>query len=265
MLLKGREAVFNQFIREYETIRRAEGRGSQNANYYQSLPYHILSQQQNADWHIRAASYGAFLKQVLLPMEGGGAPLSILDLGAGNSWLSNCLAKRGHNLAAVDILTNDFDGLGCWRYYESAFTPVQAEFDQLPFKDQGIDLVVFNASLHYSTCYEKTLREALRIINSTGKLVVLDSPYYHADASGQKMVQERESQFTSQYGFPSNALPSENYFTYERLAELSVKLQLNCQIITPAYGIRWAMRPFKARFLRQREPAKFHLVIFTRQ
>ena len=76
------------------------------------------------------------------------------------------------------------------------------------------------------------------------------------------MVQERQSQFSERYGFPSNALASENYLTYQRLSDLAAGLELSCQILTPFYGIGWALRPWKARLLRRREPAKFHLVIF---
>jgi hypothetical protein len=75
------------------------------------------------------------------------------------------------------------------------------------------------------------------------------------------MVAERQQQFTRQYGFPSNALASENYLTYQRMDELTRILNLNCQILTPFYGLSWVLRPWKARLLGQREPAKFHLAV----
>jgi len=264
MLLPESEAIFSQFTQEYETVRRAEGRGSETPEYYRSLPNSDLSGRMAGDWRIRSASFDALLKNIVRPMEEGARqPLRVLDLGAGNCWLANRLACRGHIVVAVDLMTNDFDGLGCFRYYETVFIPIQAEFDHLPLANQTADLVVFNASLHYSTCYEKTLREALRVLDPAGKLVVLDSPVYQDKGSGAKMVQERESQFTRKYGFPSNALPSENYLTYQRLAELSAALQLNYRIITPFYGIRWMLRPLAARLRGNREPAKFHLLALT--
>ena len=232
MLLPEREAVFQQFIREYETVRQAEGRGSLSAAYYQALPYQDLSQRMSADWQIRAASCRVFLRQVLAPLEKAGAhPLRILDLGAGNGWLSNRLAARGHQVVAVDLATNDFDGLGCFRFYETTFVPVQAEFDRLPFMDRSVDLVLFNASLHYSTCYENTLAESLRVLDAGGQLIVLDTPFYRDRTSGEKMVQERQTQFSERYGFPSNALTSENFLTYQRLSDLAAGLDLSCQIL----------------------------------
>ncbi len=264
MLLPEREPVYNAFIREYETVRRAEGRGSQQAQYYRALPYRDLSRRRVGDWRIRAASFKAFLEHVVRPMQAQfKRPLNVLDLGAGCGWLSNRLAADGHCVAAVDLIANDFDGLGCCRFYETAFTPVQAEFDHLPFTQKSFDLVIFNASLHYSTHYETTLQESLRVLDPAGKLVVLDLPFYRDAASGAQMVSERQSQYVQQYGFPSNALPSENYLTYQRLADLSAGLHLRRQILTPFYGLRWMLRPLKARLLGQREPAKFHLVVLS--
>lgn len=264
-LLPGRLPHYEKFMREYETIRRAEGRGADGPAYYRALPYQDLSGRTCGTtphgWKIRAASFDAFLAKVLAPLEQTSRSLRILDLGAGNGWLSARLAGRGHAVAAVDLMTNDFDGLGCYRYYDSAFTPVQAEFDRLPFPDHSAHLIIFNAALHYSVSILGTLEEALRVLTPAGRLVILDSPVYKNAASGAQMVSEREGLFMKQYGFPSDALPSENYLTYKYLDELGPRLNIHWQIITPYYGLRWALKPLRAKLLGQREPAKFHVVV----
>jgi len=263
-LLPARAAFFERFMWDYETVRRAEGRGSTDNAYYASLPHRDLSGRMSADWRIRAASFNVFLKHVITPLEARGKALRILDLGAGNGWLSNRLALRGHNVAAVDLMTNDFDGLGCYRFYDSAFIPVQAEFDRLPFQDASSDVVIFNASLHYSVDVAGTLAEALRAMDQAGTLVVLDSPIYRDSESGALMVREREAQFTRQFGFASNSLASENYFTYARLEELGRALSLAWRFITPFCGLRWRLRPVLARLLGRREPASFHVIVGRR-
>ncbi len=250
---------YARFIRDYETVRRFEGRGSADESYYRTLPYHASS-----DWKIRATSFNAFVKQVMIPIEKNKTPLQILDLGAGNSWLSNQLAYRGHAVAAVDLTINDFDGLGCHRFYESTFIPVQAEFDYLPLPDKSVDIVLFNASLHYSVNYEQTLSEAQRVLDVDGKLIVLDSPVYHDASSGRSMVREREEQFTKRYGFASDSLQSENYLTYQRMDELAAKLGVTWRHIRPFYGIHWAVRPWLARLRNRREPAEFGLWVGSR-
>ncbi len=264
-LLPESEAHYAGFIRDYETIRAAEGRGGNSEKYYRALPFKDLSGHHKADWRIRARSFNVLVNKVLTRLQ---APLErslkVLDLGAGNGWLSNRLAAQGDRVFAVDLLVNDQDGLGAWKNYEHTFTPMQAEFNHLPIADHFADAIIFNASFHYSENYTETLREALRVLSPRGNIVILDSPVYRRAESGQQMVQEREAQFKEKYGFPSDSLQSENYLTYPRLKGLARELNLKWKYITPFYGMRWMARPLFAGLLRRREPAKFHLIILSR-
>jgi SAM-dependent methyltransferase len=235
------------------------------ASYYRALPFKDLSRQHKADWRIRARSFKVLVNNILTriqnPLE---RSLKILDLGAGNGWLSNRLAAQGDRVIAVDLLVNEQDGLGAWKHYEHSFTPVQAEFNHLPVMDRFADAVIFNASLHYSENYGTTLKEALRVLSRNGRIVILDSPVYRRSASGEKMVKEREEQFEKKYGFRSDNLQSENYLTYARLKDLAQGLNLTWKFITPFYGVRWMLRPLASLLLRRREPAKFHLIVGRR-
>ena len=257
-LLPERAATFERFIREYETVRRGEGRGSQDAAYYRALPFEDQTGRFRRDWEIRSRSYSAFVRRLLQPLERRLArPLLALDLGAGNAWLANRVAQRGHAVAAVDLLTNDSDGLGAYRHYSSDFTPVQAEFERLPFEEGQFDLAIYNASFHYAVSYEAVLRECLRILRPEGRVAILDTPIYRRSSSGEQMVREREAQFQRAFGFPSNSIPSENYLTFQRLRDLSRALAMEWEMIAPSYGLRWAVRTWRARLLRRREPARF--------
>lgn len=259
-----REAYFKQFVREYETIRQAEGRGSEDPAYFRALPFEDLTGRFQRDWRIRATSYKQFVNHILKPIEERrGCPLQILDLGAGNGWLSYRLAQQGHHLVAVDLQTNAFDGLGTHRHYDASFLSMQAEFDHLPFASGQFDLAIFNASFHYATNYEVTLREVLRVLRSEATLTILDTPVYRTNDSGRQMVQEREAYFEKTYGFPSNALACENYLTDARLEELAATFSLQWKMQTPFYGWRWAMRPWVARIRRRRKPARFLLISAT--
>lgn len=261
-LLPESESHYARFISDYEAVRRFEERGSTAADFYRALPFKDLSGRHRADWKIRARSYSVLTKRVLAglqdPLE---RSLKIIDLGAGNGWLSNQLAAQGDRVVAVDLLVNEQDGLGAWKQYEHRFTPVQAEFNHLPIMDRFADAVIFNASFHYSEKYTETLREALRVLSNSGQLVIMDSPVYRRGDSGEKMVKEREAEFMRQYGFASDNLQSENFLTYKRLKELAQELNLTWKIITPFYGLRWMFRPLMAALKRSREPAKFHLIV----
>ena len=109
--------------------------------------------------------------------------------------MSYRLALRGHLPVAVDLLTNEQDGLGAAINYTRAVDPlfprVQAELERLPFPSFGFDLVIFNASFHYSEDYECTFAEALRCTRRGGVVVIADSPWYAKEESGERMVEKK--------------------------------------------------------------------------
>ncbi|MBP8002717.1 MAG: methyltransferase domain-containing protein [Chloroflexi bacterium] len=261
-LLPERATYLAQFMQEYAQVRQAEGWGTPDPAYYRALPFQDISGRYPDIWHIRAQSYRS-LQQHLLPP--GTRPQQILDLGAGNGWLAYRLSQAGHQVAAIDLMTNNIDGLGTHQHYDTPYLPLQAEFDHLPLADAQADLAIFNGSFHYATHYEQTLREILRILRPRGRIVIMDSPVYRDAHSGQQMVQEREQAFARQHGFRGNALPNENYLTHQRLAELAAALSIQWHIRKPFYGWRWAVRPWLARLRGRREPASFYLLIGTRQ
>ncbi len=253
---------YQQFIQEYQAVRIAEGRGSLDPAYYRELPYHDLTGQFASDWKIRAQSFRRFLDEIVIPLEKKAhRKLKILDLGAGNGWLSYRLARRGHYPVAVDLQIGSVDGLGAHIHYDASFLPIQADFNHLPFSHRQADLVIFNASFHYSTDYEASLLEAMRILLPEGQVVILDSPIYEDSRSGAEMVREREARFQERYGFASNAIPSENFLTYQRLDQLTQSTGLNWRMLNVFYGLTWAMRPIRARLAGRREPAQFLIAV----
>ena len=154
-----RVAHFARFMADYERIRAAEGRGSESKEFYLGLPYKDNSGRNSGQWHIRAQSYQCLINHVL---ETPGRRRTVLDIGAGNCWMSFRLALLGYRPIAVDLLTNEDDGLGAAVHYRDAlpefFPRFQAEITRLPFQSEQFDVVIFNASFHYSEDYEASLR-----------------------------------------------------------------------------------------------------------
>jgi SAM-dependent methyltransferase len=96
--------------------------------------------------------------------------------------------------------------------------------------------VLYNASLHYSTDSRATLREALRVLLPGGCTVILDSPLYRHDSSGRQMLAERQAAFARD-------------------------LDLRWRVWRPWYGWQWALRPWRARLMGQREPSRFTVLV----
>lgn len=257
-----RAAHYARFVEDYERIRAAEGRFSQEDEFYLCLPYKDVSGKNSKQWRIRAHSYDHLMKRVLKQnprLEGG----RILDLGAGNCWMSYRLALARYRPLAVDLLINDHDGLGAAEHFRShlpaMFPRFQAELARLPFQDEQFDAVVFNASFHYAEDYVATLREALRCVKGGGMVIIIDTPLYSRDESGRKMVLERRTSFLQRYGTASDTIKSLEYLTRDRLRGLEEQLGIQWTIHFPHYGFRWAMRPLAARLLNRREPSRFRI------
>jgi SAM-dependent methyltransferase len=261
-LLPERAVALAEFIEQYETVRADEGWGSDDGRYYRALPYADLSGWYADIWRIRAASFDSLMAEVVKPQADELArPLRILDLGAGNGWLSYRLAQAGHAPVAVDLISSRRDGLGAHVHYDVAFTPVQAEYDRLPFQAGSVDLLIYNASLHYAPDFLATLAEGLKALAPGGRLAIMDSPLYRDRASGEAMVRERAERFDRQYGFRGEANPSEGYLSYDRLESLAAGLGLQWSFIEPAYGWRWALRSWLARLRAGREAATFLVIV----
>lgn len=257
-----RAAYFASFLRDYTAIRNAEGHGSDDPARYHKLPEVELGDPLAWQWRMRTRSFACFRRQVLARRGHG---LRVLDLGAGTGWLSQHLAVLGHYPCAVDLTLDRRDGLGAARHDTPDWPLVQADFDHLPLGAAQADIVVYNASLHYSIDYRATLREALRVLPPGGCIVVLDSPIYRHDSSGRQMVAERQVAFERDYGTRSDVLPSIGYLTWSLLRDLAQDLGLRWDVLRPWYGWRWALRPWRARLLGQREPSRFAVLVATRR
>jgi HemK-related putative methylase len=255
------------FVREYETVRAAEGWRATGAAYFRALPEVPRDDLNRAIWARRTLSYRRLLDNVIVPRERRSqCPLVILDLGAGNCWLAHQLARRGHTVAALDLVTNDWDGLGAQSWYHddadpAPFTAIQASFDRLPCAGGQVDLVIFNAALHYARDYAATLTEALRVLRPGGQLVILDSPLYRDAASGARMVREREAHFSRAYGFSGDTLANEAYLTDARLADLARTLGIAWRFVGLSPAWRRTLHGWKARARGRREAATMPLIV----
>jgi len=249
-----RAAAAEPFTRQYRSIREREGYRPASAEYYRRLPQVAADDWHATEWCVRRESYEHLLTRVLAPP---GTALRILDLGAGNGWLSNRLAARGHHLCAVDRIDDEEDGLGAIRHYEPRFTAAQASFDALPFAPGQFDLVIFNGSLHYASDGAATLAAARRLLADGGTLAVMDSPMFDDDRSGRAMVADMMLRFERDYGLRDVVPSGAGYLTFGSLARTARALGASTAFIPSRGPLAWRLRREIARFRLGRAPAAF--------
>lgn len=251
----------DRFRRDYAGHRAAEGRGGTDIG---ELPY--LSHGRHArQWAVRARTFEAFLRHVVAPMHRAlGRPLDVVDLGAGNGWLSWRLAGNGHRCTAVDIRDDQVDGLGAGRerLSERGVATLVSSFDVLPLADDCADIAVFNASLHYSTLLGATLAEAARVVRPTGRIAILDSPFYPSEDQGRAMVDEKRRLGRRRFGDRADSLlglPFIEFLTKQRMDEASAPLGLEWKRRRVAYPLWYELRPQVAFLTGKRRPSRFDL------
>jgi len=257
MIPPERRARLQPFLAHYTAVRKREGRMDWTAESWRALPRTAPDHRHAREWRIRAQSYAAFAG--LLGRRSAGA-LVILDLGAGNGWLSQRLSRLGHRPVAVDIHPDDCDGLGAGRHFGATWPAIEAEYDALPLADDFADIAVFNGSLHYSAGLEGTIAEAVRVLRPGGTIVVMDSPIYRDPGSGEQMVAEMGRYFRHDLGLEPPQRSATGYLTWSMLAGLAGAHGAGLRIVRPFYGLRWALRPLLSRMRGSREPAAFAVI-----
>jgi HemK-related putative methylase len=250
-----------RFLSVYHQVRRREGWGSEGIEYYRKLPFVDTTGRHRKIWKLRARTFESFLEH--LKACSPDSRLGIADLGAGNCWLSARLAELGHDVIAVDVNIDPLDGLGVVPRLKAdnvaEFSCARATFDCLPFPERSFDVIIFNASLHYSDDINNTILRGLELLKDTGSIVILDSPVYTNPVSGFQMLQERKEDFRTKYGIVVEDDLLGNFLSYEQLSRL--KNTCVIEYTSPKHGLSWALRPAVNKLFGRREPPEFPIII----
>ncbi|MEA3337326.1 MAG: methyltransferase domain-containing protein [Chloroflexota bacterium] len=239
---------YRDIIQDYEAGQLATGRRGESEVFLRALPFVGFLGELEEDWQLRAQSYRTLTRRLLSPVEMSlDRALNILDLGAGNGWLSYRAAGRGHHAFAIDLLINRWDGLGAHTCYDLQFTPMQADFDNIPIRDCQADIAVFNNSLHFSSDYETTLREALRVLAPDGLLVIMDTPFFEEEDCGRALVARRMTGAAYSSGNREDGMFLEGFLTSRRLDALGDALQIRWNYIDSDSDWRQTLRSWTAR------------------
>jgi len=246
------------FASQYARHRAKEGRGYSGETLL-ALPY-IRRGPHAAQWAVRARTFEAFMASVLRPSAARlGRFLEVLDLGAGNGWLSYRITLDGHHAIALDIRDDSVDGLGAAGPFLNRAPNMEcivAPFDAVPLPAASVDIALFNASIHYSTDLSLVLREARRLTRRGGQIVILDSPFYARETDGLAMVAQKRERFGPAADILM-ALPFIEFLTQERLRQAAPELEWKRHKVR--YPLGYELRPWIAAFRRKRQPSRFDL------
>jgi SAM-dependent methyltransferase len=262
------DAALERFARDYADHRAAEGRDYRGPALF-DLPY-LKDGPFARQWQGRACTFDTCMSHVLRPAAARlSRPLSVLDLGAGNGWMSYRIAAEGHDAHALDIRDDRIDGLGAATAFTARFPDrircLVAPFDAIPLDRGSVDIALFNASIHYAIDLSAVLAEAQRVVRRGGAIAILDSPFYACEADGLAMVAEKKHEAKERFGNRATALmalPFIEFLTRERIARAAPAL--DWQRIRVRYPLHYELRGLRAALFGQRRPSRFDLWVAKR-
>ncbi len=174
---------------------------------------HILSN----EWQARFES-AVRLRKYLAQKN---TSLKILDLGCGNGWLSNFLAKENHVVYGMDqnlfelqqasrvFLSSAVDGGRSRRLFF-----LKADIFSAPFPNEPFDIILLASAVQYFPDLTKLMQTLFNYLKPNGEIHVLDSAFYSDDEI--PLAKKRSHEYYAWLGFPEMS----RYYFHHRLSEL---------------------------------------------
>lgn len=163
------------------------------------------------EWRARSASASRLTRYLSTRPK----PLTILELGCGNGWLSNRLSKPARFVIGMDRNRRELEQAARVFSQNSKLFFLEADIFCAPFEFDLFDVILLSSVIQYFRDLPALLRVLSRYLKPHGEIHVLDSPLY-SDAELDAAIQ-RSRQYYLSLGFPGMA---EHYF-HHRLSDLN--------------------------------------------
>lgn len=205
------------------------------------LPEHEGGQHRS-EWLARKAD----LRWLLAHMKNG--PLTVLDIGCGNGWMSTRLARAGHHVVGVDPHAEELHQAARVFGAERQWW-VRAELQRLRPIPKCFDRIVFASSIQYFKDAPQLLAQWSFALKNDGAIVILGSPLYRNEEE-RAAAQARSLAHYAGIGAPDMI----DRYHHHALAEVSDGFEVDFH--RPSLFNRWsralglAVRAFPAVVLR---------------
>lgn len=148
------------------------------------------------EWQARAAS----ARRLNAYLARRSRPLSILELGCGNGWLSNLLQNAGHRVIGLD--RNRFELGQAARVFSTAGGPlfVDADIFVAPLPAKSLDAIIVVSAIQYFPDLTRLVKQLAQFLKTDGELLIADSPLYSDEEVERAVLATRK--YYAALGFP---------------------------------------------------------------
>jgi SAM-dependent methyltransferase len=191
--------MMNDDIDVYLNVRAKEGR-LYSDEVVKRLPAVPEDHPLRSEWGARAASS----ERLVAYLRRSRRPVTILDLGCGNGWLSHRMACSG--IASVVGLDRDSPELrqACRVFSsEESLSWISADVFLAPFASSTFDFIVIASAIQYFADLPCLVIALLPLLAAGGEIHILDSPLYSVEE--WPAARERSKHYYERLGFPEMA------------------------------------------------------------
>lgn len=194
-------AFFQEKEAAYLRARRAEGRllSDEAVKQLPLVSSPITFSPSKQEWHWRSQSFQRF-RHFLLKKHAQ-RPLRILDLGCGNGWMANQLAKQKNwDIWAVDLNETELEqGARCFLRSNLRFVYADVLAGVLP--QNHFDVAVLAAAAQYFPDLPALCAALRKCLTVNGEIHVLDTHFY-PDEAARTAARQRSADYYARLGVP---------------------------------------------------------------
>lgn len=200
----------NTFLDNFSRVRR-EMHGSTLAPAdYPLLPYG-KAVADHPEWRLRQLD----LEIALALIERRGGPLTILELGAYNGWLTHHLAAPGHDVTVIDYFLDDLDGLKTRRFYREKWRSIQMDMRDTDLLDARFDLIILNRCLQFFADPPAYFDQLAVMLNPGGTILLLGLQMFKDPRMKQAAMARQQAAFRERHGFDNFLVPLKGYLDFD--------------------------------------------------
>ena len=193
----------------YLRLREKEGR-LYSDDIVASLPLIPVGHRFAAEWRARARSASRLIRY----LSARPRPLSILELGCGNGWLSNLLSKAGHSVFGMDQNRHELKQAARVFRERSHLSFFEADIFSAPFISARFDVIILASVLQYFQDAPGLMSVLSNYLKPQGEIHILDTRLYLDSELDAAVI--RSQQYYASLGFPEMM----RYYFHHRASDL---------------------------------------------
>ncbi|MCB9087090.1 MAG: methyltransferase domain-containing protein [Calditrichae bacterium] len=203
------------FLKNFSRVRREMHGSTLAPEDYPLLPYG-KAVADNPEWRVRQLDL-----EIALPLiERRDGPLTILELGAYNGWLTHHLAARGHEVTVIDYFLDDLDGLKTRRFYREKWRSIQMDIRNTGLFAARFDLIIFNRCLQFFENPLGYFDQLAGMLNPGGMILLLGMQMFKDPRLKLAAMARQQAAFREQHHFDNFLVPLKGYLDFEDRAGL---------------------------------------------